>query len=241
MVLLAGGKPLRLMPSKPLPVQGLHGLILGGGADIDPARYNESVIKSIRRESRRVRHINFDFITSILLWLLRRISAATAPSLSADVARDEMEFNLLAKAIERGIPILGICRGSQLINVFSGGSLFQEIKDFYVEFPNLHSIRARKIIHIDPGTSLSRILETTHSKVNSLHHQSVKHLGKDLRISACESNGIVQAIEHRTYPFLVGVQWHPEFLPLRREQRRIFHYLVVASRAWKIAPPHSRQ
>jgi putative glutamine amidotransferase len=229
MIWLQGGRAVRITPKHPQRIDALDGLVLGGGADINPSRYKEERLTSLKRESQRAHKINATFIYSVLIWILREFLSRDFSRGGNDLARDELELSLLREATERRLPVLGICRGSQLINVFYGGSLFQNVKAFYVETPQLHTVRPRKLIQIEPGTTLARIIEKNRAKVNSLHNQSVKKLGDGLRISARETNGVVQAIEHRNLPFLIGVQWHPEFLPFIPEQRRVFHHFVEAS------------
>jgi putative glutamine amidotransferase len=140
-----------------------------------------------------------------------------------------MEWDLLDTAVKRKIPVLGICRGEQLINVYFGGTLHQSIAGFYLEKPNLRTVRAKKWVKITPGTLLERVLRSDCLRVNSLHKQSIHRLGEGLQIAAQENNGVVQAIEHIDFDFLLGVQWHPEFLPLHRQQRRLFHKFVDAA------------
>jgi len=234
----AGGRAMRITPSSEVDLDQLHGLVIGGGADIHPSRYREPLLRTIQSESQKVRHINLCFVVSIGLWLLRKVLSVQSSRVRKDTSRDDLEFALLKECVDRKIPVLGICRGGQLINVFWGGSLHQNIAGFYVEQPQLRTIRARKLIHVESGTTLSRILDRAQAKVNSLHDQSVKDLGKGLKIAARETNGIVQAIEHQSLPFMIGVQWHPEFMPLNPEQRRFFHHLVEAARVHReLCPP----
>lgn len=232
MIWWAGGRALRITPNQPQQGTPIHGLLLGGGADIHPSRYREQLLHTIQKESHKVRRINMRFLVSIALWLMRKVLSVQSSRNRKDDARDQLEFSLLEECVEKGIPVLGICRGGQLINVYWGGTLHQNISGFYTESPQLRTIRARKLIHVESGTTLSRILNRSQAKVNSLHDQSVKDLGKGLRIAARETNGVVQAIEHRTLPFMLGVQWHPEFMPLNPEQRRVFHFLVQAARVY---------
>lgn len=154
-----------------------------------------------------------------------------APNVRIDPERDELEIGAIQHFLSNGIPVLGVCRGAQMINVALGGSLHADIYDVYEAAPRLRTVLARKRIRIQDGTTLHRIsgLETTW--VNSLHHQSIDRLGQQLRVSARDEHDIVQAIESdRTAgPFLTGVQWHPEFLPYRKEHRRIFEHFVAAA------------
>ena len=234
MIWLNGGRALRITPKRPRSPKELHGLVIGGGADIHPARYKEHLLQEIKTESRHALRLNFTFFVSIAIWLLRKSLSTYQSRRQQDLERDAFEFAILNEAVAQGIPVLGICRGSQLINVYWGGSLYQNIQEFYSEQPNLRSVRPRKLIHVESGTVLARILDRTRAKVNSLHDQSVKDVAPPLRVSARESNGLVQAIEHKTLPFMLGVQWHPEFMPYRRDQRRVFYHLVKAARVHSV-------
>ncbi len=129
--------------------------------------------------------------------------------------RDDIEFGLLEAAIELGKPVFGICRGLQVINVFFGGSLHQNL---HHDVPGTFGHRQpqediEKLLHsvtIEPQSFLSRIFpEVNEIMVNSFHNQSVKQLGKGLRVSAQSSDGIIEAIEHESYS-IYAVQWHPE-------------------------------
>jgi putative glutamine amidotransferase len=222
--------PKRSTPARPRSIDGLNGLLIGGGADVNPARYKEEILKTLRSESRRIaRGLGWYFLGSVVAWLIRRLFSLDAEG-PRDEARDTLEFGLLAEALKRHMPVLGICRGGQVINVHCGGSLHQDISGFYTERPNLRTVRARKLVNVEPGSTLARIVGRKTLLVNSLHNQSVKTLGAGLRRAAAEPNGVVQAIEHQDHSFLVGVQWHPEFLPLHREHRRIFYHLIEAAR-----------
>jgi putative glutamine amidotransferase len=138
------------------------------------------------------------------------------------------------KAIERflprGKPILGVCRGAQMLNVALGGTLHLDIYEVYEAAPKMRTVLPRKDVSLLPGTSLRDICDRAELRVNSLHHQSVDELGDGLRIAARDDHDIVQAIEY-TNPadhFLLGVQWHPEFLLYRPSQRRIFASFMKA-------------
>ena len=146
------------------------------------------------------------------------------PTLSVriDQERDMMELDALAYAVPRGIPVLGVCRGAQMINVFFGGNLHQNIREAYSDVPVMWSPLPRKTAYFVEGTKLHSILLDSKLRINSLHKQSVNRLGKGLVISAYDEYGIIQAIEEPQAEFLKGVQWHPEFLIYQASQRRIF-------------------
>lgn len=139
-----------------------------------------------------------------------------------DPKRDELEKQAVELAIERDIPILGICRGSQMLNIVLGGNLHQDIYKSFEGVPVMRTPLPRKRVFVTEGSRLSKIMQKTLFKANSLHHQSIDKLGKGLQVSAKDRYGIVQAIEDPDHPFRIGVQWHPEFLIFRSSQRRIF-------------------
>jgi len=152
------------------------------------------------------------------------------PDVRIDPERDRMELGLLKAALPAGLPILGICRGSQMINVALGGTLHTDIYEVYVQAPKMRTVMPRKTVTIEHGSRLARILNCNPCQVNALHHQSVDRLGQDLKIAAYDESGIVQAIESESAPFLLGVQWHPELLVWKRPQQRLFAALAEAAR-----------
>jgi putative glutamine amidotransferase len=229
MIWWAGGRCVHIRPNCPLPKKPLAGLVLGGGADIDPSLYKEKLISTYKVASQETKRKNWHFFYFIFIWLFRKLFSLEFTTQREDKERDELEFGILKQVIERQLPILGICRGAQLINVYFGGSLHQDIAEFYTEQPYLNSILPKSTIIIEPHSRLHSILGKKYTRVNSLHHQSVKTVGQKLKIVAREPNGIVEAIEHSDHPFLIGVQWHPEFLIPYRTQRKIFKQLVEAS------------
>lgn len=146
-----------------------------------------------------------------------------------DPARDRLELSLLERLAPEGKPVLGICRGSQMINIFLGGSLHQDIHMVYEHTPRLRTVLPRKTVIIEAGSKLGHIMGIGECRVNSLHHQSVDRLGEGLRIVAHEASGVVQGVERPDHPFMIGVQWHPEFLVFTRAQQRLFRALIAAA------------
>ncbi|CAD6549926.1 Carbamoyl-phosphate synthase small chain [Paraburkholderia metrosideri] len=161
----------------------LDGLLLQGGADVSPQSYAE---------------------------------AATSHEWPGDRVRDMYELELLHEFIESGKPVLGVCRGCQLINVAFGGTLYQDIA---TDVPtagahvNENYDQHRHGIHFPDGSTLANMFPGRRDAiVNSIHHQAVKTLGRDLNIEAVSaSDGIIEAVRYRRAPFVMGVQWHPEF------------------------------
>ena len=135
-----------------------------------------------------------------------------------DRERDVVELQLLRWAIQREVPVFGICRGIQMLNVAAGGTLYQDI-DAQLEHALHHEHvkgepynRLTHSIEIDPESHLARALGTTHLDVNSLHHQSVKQVAPEFHIVARAPDGIVEGIERLNGSFALGVQFHPEWL-----------------------------
>lgn len=191
-----GGLPVPVTPDAPkVSWSEIDAVVLGGGSDIDPARYSEAPL-----------------LTSEL-----------------DPLRDELEWEILEHATRRGLPVLGVCRGAQLLNVFAGGSLHQDLRDAHPGHRNEKQLLAFKHIEVRRGTRLHHALGANAVRVNSLHRQGVARLGRGLVATAHDSLGIVQGIERPHGPLVLGVQWHPELLPGRAAQRRLFAALVRAA------------
>ena len=142
--------------------------------------------------------------------------------------RDELELRLLDIAIKRDIPVLGICRGMQLINVYFGGTLHQDISNLDLKYPNRDTLFPINRVEVIRDSKLFRILNQNILYVNSIHHQAVDKLGKNLRVNAYDKNKIIEGIESSDSRFLIGVQWHPEYIFYKRESRKIFSRFVKA-------------
>ncbi len=194
-VIRAGGVPLIIPFSTDKEViisqaQLIDGLILSGGHDISPYNYGQEPSQKI---------------------------GETFPE------RDTYEIILLEESKKRNIPILGICRGFQLINVAAGGTLYQDLslipgnilKHNQVSNPTLKTHK----VEIKENSFISSIFGKE-TMVNSFHHQVINKVANDFIVVAKASDGVVEAIEHKTYKFLVAVQWHPEMLAVNCEKAR---------------------
>ncbi len=147
-----------------------------------------------------------------------------------DPDRDHLEMQIVRNALEAGVPILGICRGSQLINIVLGGDLHQDLRPMRSVTPNRNSLLPIKWVDFEKNCQLARVYGRRTLKVNSLHNQAVNTVASDLTAVAKDRDGFIQAFEHRHHPFIVGVQWHPEYLCLSARHRRIFHAFADAVR-----------
>jgi putative glutamine amidotransferase len=201
----AGGIPVLLPPVPDVAdaLGQLDGLMLSGGGDIDPARYD----------------------------------AEPAPeTASVRAERDAAEFALLDAAMSLGLPVLGICRGMQVINVARGGSLHQHLPavvghDGHAPVPGAFGSHP---VRIAPGSRLAAIVEAGRPDVPTHHHQGVDRLGRGLTATAWTEDGIIEAVELNAAesPFVLAVQWHPE----AGDDPRLFRALVAAARDRSAAP-----
>ena len=156
---------------------------------------------------------------------------------AAEPGRDDYELELARRAVEADVPLLGICRGIQVLNVARGGSLVQDIQDEIGVTVN-HTQRDSPVtiaheVWISEGSLLDRLmrerLESDACPVNSRHHQAPKVLGAGLIVSATAPDGVIEAIEESSRRFCLGVQWHPENFYRTGEFRPIFEGFIQAA------------
>ncbi|MCW8883718.1 MAG: gamma-glutamyl-gamma-aminobutyrate hydrolase family protein [Motiliproteus sp.] len=131
--------------------------------------------------------------------------------------RDQFEFDLVNTALQDKIPMLGICRGIQILNVVLGGDIIQDIPE-HIGDSVAHDEpgRPREVlaheVSITPESRLFQVVETSRLRVNSFHHQAVGKLGSGLIKTAVARDGVIEGIELPGHPFMMGIQWHPETL-----------------------------
>lgn len=154
--------------------------------------------------------------------------------------RDRQEIDLFKMAYEKHMPILGICRGIQLINVALGGSLYQDLGSQYKgalgHLPADNPVsELYHRVKVDDQSKLYHIFLESEFAVNSFHHQAIKELGKNLKVAACSKEGIIEGIESTDKRYLFGVQWHPEDLSAKYPLfLRLFKSFIEACASDKI-------
>jgi len=166
---------------------------------------------------------------------LEYFSGADHPRIGeVDKARDVTEISLMRTAVNDGKPVLGICRGAQVMNVALGGTLYTHIHDQLPgaldhDYPG--DLR-RVLVHpvnVDESSRSAEIFGETLLQVNSLHHQGLKDLAPGLRAAGHSPDGLVELVELPGHPYAVSVQWHPEWLTDQLPTRRLFKSLVDAA------------
>jgi putative glutamine amidotransferase len=209
-VTLAGGVAV-LLPPQPVyddiadrVLEGLDGLVITGGKDVDPARYGQPA------------HPKTD---------------------EPRQDRDAWEFALLGGALRRGLPVLGICSGAQVLNVVLGGTLHQHLPDVvgHSRHQAGNAVFSTSRVDVVPGTRLAALIGES-SDEQCYHHQGIAELGDGLIVSARDADGVVEAVELPGEPFVLAVQWHPEE---RLSDLRLFAGLVEAAAARAIARTHA--
>jgi putative glutamine amidotransferase len=144
----------------------------------------------------------------------------------ADPDRDALEIDRIKRALDDGIPLLGICRGAQLINVVLGGTLHQDIRPMRDRTYNRPGLMPTKQVRLAADSRLARVCGKTRLRVNSLHSQAVRDPGADVRIVGWDLDDIVQAFECGAGRRIIGVQWHPEYLFYVPSQFALFRWLL---------------
>ena len=187
-------------------IASCDGFIFTGGDDIDPVHYGE-------------------------------VKLPECGDITPD--RDAFELNFFPRVLKSKKPILAICRGFQVLNVVLGGTLWQDIpsqvSNTYDHQPDpleMIAVRTHNVVFVQ-NTKLRSILKTNKAKMNSMHHQGVKTLGNGLLLSAVSTDGIPEAFEMPDHKFVIGVQWHPEWLFPQDDSHALFSALIKASEEFK--------
>lgn len=163
-----------------------------------------------------------------------RYGQQPAVTANYDPRRDETDFRLLSHAETLGIPVLGVCRGAQLINIFQGGSLCQNVTPLRKHTRHRPLLLPLQTVRLVQGSRLIEVMKHPVVGANRIHSQSIKKLGRHLRVVAVDKDRFVQAIENTTGQWLMGIQWHPEYLLYHGGHRRIFRHFVQAAEERKL-------
>lgn len=173
------------------------GLLLPGGADIEPSLYGKERQEKCGKPNE---------------------------------LRDKNEFEIFNAFVKTGKPVLGICRGFQVINVACGGTLYQDIADIK-KCSHMDFLKRGKAVHsvtVSENTKLFNIFNKSKVGVNSLHHQAIETTGENLTVSAVSEDGFVEGIELNNHSFCVAVQWHPEHMSKNDSlQQKLFNEFVT--------------
>ena len=210
----AGGIPIVIPPSDDLTIlsnllDSLDGILLSGGADINPLFLGEDPVRELH---------------------------------NINPYRDRQELMIVKMAADRQIPILGICRGIQVMTAALGGTLYQDIYSqaegkLIKHSQDLDRAYASHIVNIEEDSTLAGIMGKTVLPVNSFHHQAVKEPAPGFKVCARSNDGIIEAIESTEYKSMLGVQWHPECFILNGDTSMmpIFEWLINESSSFKEA------
>jgi putative glutamine amidotransferase len=200
----AAGGVAMLLPPQPVDsdiaervLDGLDGLVITGGKDVDPAAYGQQPHPATDEPGRQ---------------------------------RDAWEFTLLDTALKRGLPVLGICRGVQVLNVALGGTLHQHLPDVIGHSRHRagNAVFTTLPVRTVPGTRLAGLVgESVDAKC--YHHQAIAELGEGLIVSAWDADGVIEALELPGNGFVVAVQWHPEE---SLDDLRLFSAIVEAAQSY---------
>ena len=203
-ILMAGGMPVLLPAAIPLEeisvlTAQFDGFYLTGGGDLDPLLYGEN-------NHERIYGLNPE--------------------------RDAFELALIREVVAQDKPLLAVCRGMQALNVACGGTLYVDIAS---QLPSGEkhdwwpTYRRNKLVHnvtVSRTSYLGRILGELELRTNSLHHQSVNKVADELKKVAYALDGVVEAIEHLDKRFVIGVQWHPEWLQNQQPMRKLYKAFI---------------
>ena len=182
----------------------LDGIVFPGGADIAPQEYGEEPIGDL--------------------------NVVEAP-------RDRTELTLARWAFADDLPTLGICRGQQVLNVALGGSLWQDLRHqgvTSVEHSDADGRARTALMHrvrLDPDSRLAQLIDETSIEVNSLHHQAIKSIAPQLRVTGMSDDSVIEAVESPDRRFLIAVQWHPEEIDTLPWVQRLFSGFARAAQS----------
>ena len=217
-VYLSGGEAFRVTPNTFDGVLDYDGVIIGGGSDIHPDHYIKEKLAPVKRSL-------WVKIKECLLYPMELLTHFSTSQY--DKERDEMEIKFIHFALDNNLPILGICRGHQLLNAELGGSMYESTLPLLKKEARIRTPFPQKTVLYTTNDSLiSKIAGDDPLKVNAIHSQAVAKTPDELEITGKEEAGINQVIESKNSDKVLGVQWHPEYLFYMKAHRKIFSWLV---------------
>jgi putative glutamine amidotransferase len=202
----AGGIPLLLTPGETQiskVLQILDGIIFAGGGDIAPTLYGGADHSSIDR---------------------------------VDLIRDTFEMDLAKRLFKLNTPVLGICRGFQLLALASGSEIITHVPEEIGETVIHRAENGDAIRHgvnLELNSRLAKMVGSTEFEVESKHHQAIRSVAEEWHVVGSANDGIIEAIEHKTHPWMISVLWHPEMSINEAEHQRIFRAFVAAAEQLK--------
>ncbi len=213
-IIKAGGIPMVIPPSDDMSIiagllDSVDGILLSGGADINPLFMGEEPVNELH---------------------------------NINPYRDRQELLIVKMAANRQIPIFGICRGLQVMNVALGGTIYQDIYSqidgkLIKHSQDLDRAYASHLVNLEEDSMLSQIINATTLPVNSFHHQAIKDVAPGFKVCAIASDGVIEAIESTEYKSMIGVQWHPECFILNNDEcmMPLFDWLIGEASSFKKA------
>jgi putative glutamine amidotransferase len=218
---LAGGKPVRVMPKHFNGELRYDGIVIGGGSNIHPENFKEEKTPEVKRS----RFLRFK---EKLLYPMEFFNGFSSDAY--DKERDNMEMQFIDFALENNRPILGICRGHQLLNAKLGGTMYESTLPLLKNRMRIRSPFPRKtVIYTQDDSLIADIAGDDPIQVNAIHSQAIGEPADELEVTAKEKSGITQVIEKKDSNKVLGVQWHPEYLFYMRVHRNIFQWLINKS------------
>lgn len=149
-----------------------------------------------------------------------------------DHERDDFEKELASIVLQASTPVLGICRGQQMLNIVTGGNLIPHLPDLYGT-KVVHRSKNKKatphIVRLEASSKLTKIIGETKIEIMSLHHQGIGEVSRDWQVVAWAADGVIEAQEHVQHPWMLAVQWHPELSPEDEFQQRLFRAFIEAA------------
>lgn len=219
-VKLAGGEPIRVRPSSFDGNFDFDGIIIGGGSDVHPDNFEEEKLTKAKRS-------NSLKIKERILYPMELLNRIVAGESKYDKPRDELEKRFIKYALDNNKPILGICRGHQLINASLGGTMYTSTLPLLKNDARIRTpFPQKEVLYTQEDSLIADIAGDDPLKVNAIHSQAIARPADELEVTAKEKAGLNQVIESKENKQVLGVQWHPEYLFYMKAHRSIFEWLV---------------